>query len=457
MANQPLTSEERHEIWTRVSGAFQPTSQFNDAGLKAAQAFYFDRSTSSVTSLVQNLYLDIQNSASQKQIYKALLSGQTGSGKTSELIHLGQLLGTNGFFVVFFDAEQSLHLETTNQFEVLLGLGAALYNSACDFGLKPKQKLFNEFQDSFSKIIKNLGTQKNFAVRALDILTNTISFVYGKAGEMIANTAQQVVRLGLGLDEREVRTLETAANKGLLLSKLAKILQDIKEQAQMPIVVVIDGLDKTKLQTAKNLFQQNTLLADIPVSLIYAAPIELYYRQSDPDSLLRCRLLSNPPVCHRPTIGTDLNTERTAHPEGKRVLNEIIDKRLRAIEVPRTVINTKARELLIRYSGGVIRELIRSVRDASRIAQISKSSTMTEEHVQIAVNEKIQELDRRLTVTYRDALSKIMKEGRLLGGPHAEIEDELLRSIYLISYAEPNSPKPWFDVHPAILDLLRVS
>jgi hypothetical protein len=311
MANQRLTPD---KLWTKVSGAFQPTSQFNTAGLQAAQAFYYDRSPSIATRLVQNLYLDIQNSTSQQQIYKALLSGQTGSGKTSELIHLGQLLGTKGFFVVFFDAEQSLHVETTNQFEVLLGLGAALYNAANAFGLKPNQKLFNEFQDSFSKIIKNLDTQKNFAVRALDILTKTISFVYGRAGEVIASTTQQVVRLGLGLDEKEVRTIETAANKGLVLSKLTKMLQDIGEQAKMPIVVVIDGLDKTKLQTAKNLFQQSTLLADIPVSLIYAAPIELYYRQNDPDSSLRCRLLSNPPVCQRPDISTNPSTERPAHP-----------------------------------------------------------------------------------------------------------------------------------------------
>jgi hypothetical protein len=79
-------------------------------------------------SLLARLKVGLLNSIGQRQTYKALLTGHRGSSKSSELIRTGQDL-VHDFFVVWFDAEQSL-ADTATHLEVLLGMGLAVYAAA---------------------------------------------------------------------------------------------------------------------------------------------------------------------------------------------------------------------------------------------------------------------------------------------------------------------------------------
>jgi hypothetical protein len=46
-----------------------------------------------------------------------------------------------------------------------------------------------------------------------------------------------------------------------------------------------------------------------------------------------------------------------------------------------------------------------------------------------------------------------MTQGELSGGQRETVEDELLRSLHLLSYQD-DSGHSWFDAHPNVLPLL---
>jgi hypothetical protein len=99
-----------------------------------------------------------------------------------------------------------------------------------------------------------------------------------------------------------------------------------------------------------------------------------------------------------------------------------------------------------------MRELVRYVREAATFAQLRDSTQIDETLAQNVVEQQQQEMAPRLTVDHRDAIRRVLRQGALSGGQHEGVEDELLRSLYLLSYED--SRFFWFDAHPNVLPLL---
>src|SRR5688500_15165224 len=125
------------DFWRPIINDFNPVGRVRP---DENERFFVDRHESEPTqSLVQRLQLNLQNSIGEPRLYKALLTGHVGSGKSSELLSLGRVLAED-FFVIWFDAELSLATDTANHFDILLGMGVAVYAAAQAADLKPSKK-----------------------------------------------------------------------------------------------------------------------------------------------------------------------------------------------------------------------------------------------------------------------------------------------------------------------------
>src|SRR5262249_36930586 len=140
--------------------------------------------------------------------------------------------------------------------------------------------------------------------------------------------------------------------------------------------------------------------------------------------------------------------------EGLQVMRKVLAKRLagREKEVA-DIITTPAVDILARASGGVMRELIRLFRYAIRIARLRGVTQIDEAIARDAVSRQRQEIAPRLNVQHREALRLVLQQGMLSGGQHESIEDELLRSLHLLSYQDDQNDS-WFDAPPSVLSLL---
>ena len=383
------------------------------------------------------------------------------------MIRLAQELA-NDFFVVWFDAESSLVTESANQFEILLGMGVAIHEAAKVAGFRPRQKLADNLVNSLPKFVKTYEERKGFSL-SLDQLGKQVcafAFIAGTgalAGPLAAGAAAvatgiaAATRLELGLNDKLVKTLELPANRQAIMGALNNIIESTRKSAGKPLLVITDGLDKVSAARARQLFAESVLLAEPACALVYTAPIEFYYRlvaEQATNIFEESLLLPNPPVAKRPPTGEHWQMEREPHEEGLQVMCAVLTKRLVGREkAVADIITAEAMNTLARASGGVMRELIRLFRDATRIARLREVALIDDAIAQDVVGRKWQEITPRLNTQHREALRLVLQKGELNGGPHAATEDELLRSLYLLLYKEDQG-EPWFDAYPGVLSLL---
>jgi hypothetical protein len=433
--------------------------------------FFIDRKEHDRSrSLVQRLKLSLRNSIGQPKPYKGLLTGHVGSGKSSELIRVGQEL-VDDFFVVWFDAEWTLSTETVNHFEILLAMGLAVHAAAEAADLNPKKKLADELIKSLAKFVRTYEERKRFSLR-LDQLVRqvfSIALVSGAvalgglpaalpAGAFVvgADAVLKTARLELNVRDEHVRILELPANRLSVLGALNDIIEDVQQKAGKPLLIITDGLDKVPAVRAQKLFAESALLTEPACALIYAAPIEFYHRLAAGTATNlfdEYKILSNPAVQKRPPTGDNWKMEREPNEDGLEVMRKVIAKRLAAHEkTVDEIIAPEALRVLAQASGGVMRDLVRSFRDAVISGQLLDKQRIDETIAQEVVSQQRQEVAPRITSVHREALRNVLRQGALSGGAQQEVEDQLLRSLYLLSYQEASYS--WFDAHPNVLPLL---
>ena len=222
------------------------------------------------------------------------------------------------------------------------------------------------------------------------------------------------------------------------------------------MLVITDGLDKVPASRAQLLFAESALLTEPACALVYAAPIEFYHRLTAgrvTNLFHEYKMLPNPPVHRCPPIGEHWQMVRDTDGDSIQVMRQMVAKRLEARgHRVDDLITPHALEVLARMSGGVMRELVRYFRDAATFAQLRDTRQIDDAIVQSVIQQQQQEMAPRLTVDHRDVLRSVLRHGVLGGGQHAAMEDEPLRSLYLLSYDDNHNF--WFDAHPNVLSLL---
>jgi len=450
------------QFWRPMINAFNPIGTVRPEDVAR---FFVDRHADDPTrSLVKRFTLNLQNSLGQPQPYKGLLTGHVGSGKSSELIRLGQELGRD-FLVVWFDAEMSLTAEKANHFDVLLGMGLAVHAAAESVGLRLPSRLSRNFVDSFARFVRKYEERQGFSLRLDQLLQQVFALVLttgagAVAGAPAAAGVQGVLkatRLELNVRDELVRILELPANRVQILGALNVIIEAVQAQAHKPLLIITDGLDKVPPSRARLLFAESNLLTEPACALVYAAPIEFYHHliAGHVTNLFHeYKMLPNPPVYKRPSSGEHWQMDRGPNADGLRVMQRVVARRLRIIEVKQMddVITPEALKALALASGGVMRELVRSVREAATFAQLLDATRIDEVLARRVTQQQRQEIAARLTMNHREAIRRVLQQGALHGGQHEATEDELLRSLYLLSYEDDQSF--WFDAHPNLLSLL---
>jgi hypothetical protein len=447
-------------FWRLIINDFQPVGPVHREHVKR---FFVDRYEDDPTqSLLQQLKSNFLNRLGQLKPYQVLLTGHVGSGKSSELMRLGEELAEK-FFVVWFDAESTLAESSANHFDVLLAMGLAVHKAAAE--LKPSKQLADKLAGSLAKFVRKYESRKGFTLKVDQLLKQIAAMAIGAGAGILAGPATAAAgavtgllvatKLELNVRDELVKTLELPINRQEVIGALNEIIAWVQQKDGRPVLIITDGLDKVPAARARLLFAESSLLREPACALIYAAPIEFYYRVAawQANNIFDDYLiLPNPPVTKCPPTGNDWQLEREIA-AGLEIMRKVVRKRLVARDLDADkVIMPEALTLLARMSGGVMRELIRSFRDAATFTQLLDRMQIDQEIAQKAIHRRRQELGPRLTLTHRDALKLILRQGMLSGGQQEATEDELLRNLHLLSYQDTGNA--WSDAHPNVLPLL---
>lgn len=459
-----MTKAEAQRFWAPIINDFQP---LDSAWLGEMDKFYVDRAAGDPTnSALQLLKEGLLSSLNRPKPYRALLTGHRGSGKSSELMRLAEELAED-FFVVRFDAELILSPETTNHFDIILGMGIAVFATAQLKDLSPKRKLADDLLNSLSKFIRKYEDRKGFKLDLASLVkqvavglvnVSAVGVVTGgNPAALVAATAFQATKLELNVGDEHIRTLELPPNRIEVISALNKIIEWVQVECGKRVLMIVDGLDKVATPRARLLFADSSLLRDPLCALVYAAPIVFYHRavawQAEQifDSY---EMLPNVPVHKRSPRDKNWMDSRELSESGAEVMREVVRRRLAKHDLTvDDVIAPQALTLLAQMSGGVMRAMILLFNNAATFAKMENKERIDGDLALKSVMRQRKRLQTRLNLKYRETLERALKERSLLGGESESVEDELLTNDYLLSYEDGDGA--WFDVHPNALPLLR--
>jgi len=382
----------------------------------------------------------------EKTPKRTILVGHPSSGKTTELTKLAAELGARyDYFIVRIDLDQNLDIERANPVEVIFLMGAAVYKVAeAELSDKPDVSLFEQLKGELETLVRTHTANDSFSINVGDVLANLIVFgasaLAGPVGAMAAAAATKVLRpfrFVSGTNTEIVRKLEVEPEIEDMVDALNAIVEDVEAKARRPLLLIVDGLDRPRDPDVIELnFAEKKYLAKPVCRVVYAAPMWVYYKPRF--ATVRARF----PVREFPNIKLYDRDTGKKESRGYATMREVVNKRLASLGLrPADVIAKPALDLLIHASGGVMRDLIRLVREAAAGAEIAGASKITKTLAEKAVADLRRQFEAQLLPKHREVLAKVRKSHQRTDD---EICDELLQGNFILSYI---NDEVWFDTH----------
>ena len=389
--------------------------------LPAGCPFYMEREGKPLNRLIRALL------RTHRQPPKYFFSGHRGCGKSTELNRLAADEEIRQkFFVVKYSVKEVCDVENLNYVDVLFSVGAQLFLQYVDSGRELRPELMGDIEAWKSSIVERVSEEeRSFGA---SIGGGIQGFFFSMLAKISAeDTTRKIIR-----EVIEPRLSE-------LIEKINLIVADIEGREGKSVLVIIDDLDKPKLEQATEIFYNNHTAITQPVChIIYTVPISMFFAQEF--IAIRDRKFS------LPNIKLHAKNDRTSrHEPGYNLLKTFIFKRMKE-----DLIEPDAVDLAIKMGAGVFRE-------TALIIQIAADSTIergrdriTRDDVERAERERRSDFKRILQTEDYDILEEIYKNNDIRG------IDKIGHLLHNLSVLEYENDENWCDIHPTLENVLDV-
>ena len=439
--------------WVAISNAFVP---FDPVPPDRLGEWFVTRPDSPVEILVRQLSPD-------RVPERHILVGQLANGKSSELTKLAEELNRRyDALVVRFDMTDNTDVERANPVEVIFLIGVALFKVAASElpkNRQPDRQLLEDLKSGLETLVHTHTENKKFAVSLDKLLTGLIVFggtalagpVGAATGLAVSPAAAKAVgkfaekfnpfRFTSGTDTNIVRKLEVEPHVEAMVESLNAIIDDVRSKADRPLVLLVDGLDKLRDPDVIALnFLEKKFLNGPRCSVLYTGPLDLYYLPQFGGVRARFPIT---PFSHVKLHDRDNPEQINKH--GYQVMREVVRCRLQSLDLePEEVIVPAALNMLIKGSGGVMRDFIRLVQSAALQAEIGGRDHITEDDSKLALSELRRQLQVQLTLKYREVIDVIQKTHKRTDDPECDV---MLQNGLILSYLNDGL---WFNAHPLL-------
>ena len=435
--------------WTRLHYLFDPTRQ-----LTVDESHLYVERPNSVSErlasdILAGLYADT----------KWIVCGSKGSGKSTELVRLASRLQNERTVVAVNVAESVANINHIQPAEVLFLIGAAAIRTAKEEpGAEISENLVSQLVEAFEGLLtkESHGIElgkilEGVALFAANVASPGVGAVAGAAkGAATTVTGALGERARIPLRHRPKlggTTLPVREGKAEL-ERLRSALDDIllELHSQRKVVVLVDGLDQL-IDSApiRELFTTSTLAAPYG-QVVFGAPIDLMLLamlKAVPDYLGICNLTNL--LVKQPELSW-VRVDEVLVEQGRQKMRDVIRLRLESVDLAlEDVFDPECVEMFIDTSGGVLRDLIRFVRDAIRSALMSGKPRIDRPIAQEAINEFGKLLSPSLTTKRVKELQQVKKTG------NAESDDEHVRDLLRYGFILPyTNSTTWFEPHPVL-------
>ena len=354
---------------------------------------------------------------------KILFTGHRGSGKSTELAKLAEVVQDHRL-VIRYSVKSVLNLFDLNYVDVVLSLALELIRQIAARDVKVE----DDVREQVFRFTKEI--------------TREVEMEAGGGAEIGAELNVYVAKLSSKLrTEDTTRTTVREKVQGRLsdlLESITFLVQALNRHTGKRLLVIVEDLDKTDLDTARRLFCEHaTSLAEPPTSIIYTFPTALRH-----DNNFMQIEMDFPTVYVLPNMKTRTRDDRL-HEPGIDDLREILMRR-----VEEALFAPDALTELASLSSGIPRELIALARQACLEARKSRRECVTSEDVQRAAQRKRMSYEVLLD---REQLKLLERVRDTKAVNNDEAHRALLHNLSVLEYRNDHV---WYDVHPLVTPLL---
>ncbi len=363
---------------------------------------------------------------------KILFSGHRGSGKTSTLSRLASDVEIGKkFFVVKFSIKDELNDADLNYTDLLLAIGHRLYADGRDknwlsSGLK---KDLDTWSAELSKV---WGTTDEASVQ----VEGGINAFFAKAVGILKTGFEEKREFRQKLEPRVSQLIE-------FINRIISAIETHPDEGGREVLLILEDLDKPTVDVALDLFStKGPILTQPRCKIIFTVPTSLLY--SGEFNVVKQNFSERFILPNFKIYESSGDRNPVAWQKAREIVERRMDTKL---------IESSALDEAVKMSGGVVRELVRVIQGAARLALVSKSNCIKVTHVQHAVDRLREEYSYGLTrQEYIEILKQVYTSKRLVY-PDEKPLLHLLHNLYILQY--PNGPG-WYGVNPVVHKLIGV-
>lgn len=376
---------------------------------------------------------------------RLLFASHPGSGKSTELNRLMQEAGDN-FWFLRLSVRQELDIATLTPVDLILVLMEKLYRAGREEELIKDERVIEPVRGWLSQIVRETKVmrEEELEVGASVGLDGLLSQVIGMFARLrsafsLSFESGETIR-----QEVRPRIPELRQYCNLVLAEVSHHLD--RRTPRRRLLVVVEDTDKLDVAVARDLFVKHTgLLADLQTSIIYTVPLFLIH------SSHRNRLESYFNTLTLPMIKTHTRTGERFD-EGWNVLHQIVALRLDVGKL----IEPQALDMAIEKTGGVLRDLLWALQQASRTARHTDIGRISVEAMRHSLdqlkNRYSQSVHGEEEVSTEELYAKMEEIARAPG--RAPMDNALQLLLYTQAVIEYNG-RGWYDLHPLMREALQ--
>jgi energy-coupling factor transporter ATP-binding protein EcfA2 len=423
--------------WKQLYNLFNPTErlEYNQ------QDLYVSRPGSVAERIASLLSLRVEPTG------KWIVCGSMGSGKSTELVHLARIL-ENEHSVVALDVVRSLRadilINEVQASEILFAIGAGAVQMAReDLGHEVPENLVDALTDAFLGLLKeSKGMDPAKLLQGVARFTANLA-VPGGSGVGAAIAAADVATGVLGGLTRSVK--EGNAELERLRIAVDDVLDNVS--ARRKLVVLVDGLDKIDDEgRIRDLFVNSRILTMPRTSVVYTAPIDLMLGPlwDTATGVFRSERLTNV-VVNEPGLAGVKVTDETLR-RGRETMTDMVAARLRHVGLSLDdVFEEGSLDAFVTASGGLVRDLVRFVREAVLAALMNDQPRIGVSTAETVITEQRKEFEIALDTRIVTELQHVREKGE------ASSSEKHVRELFHGGYVLPYSNgRVWYEPRPIL-------
>ena len=406
-------------------------------GVEERQRFMVDYGSDCIDMLEQKVLVCDENTN------QFVFAGHRGCGKSTLLCDFARKM-EGQFFTVFFSISDLIQMNEISHINILFAIALKMMEKAerdhVQIADDKKQAFFDWFKERTKTETVGIKGEMSLGINLFDVIKSKLSTEQGTK---------------LEIKERFTQNFRD------LIDTLNAIATEIKLATKLEILVVVDDLDKSDLSQIDDIFQKNLkallqpkfiIIYTVPIATIRDGNLKKYIEDETSNRIFVMPVLKLYPM------GESRKPDGKPNAVAMEILQSVLTRR-----IDPDLFEAGIEEKIALNSGGVLREVMRITKECCDLIlvklrqQMRRNQNIDDLKIdQGILNEALDNIRNDMKITLSKGDRHILLETYKNYTPDDPKNQDFLDLLHNLIAIEYRNRESWYDVHPLIVEQLKI-